>query len=227
MSKDELDEHDEFAEYDGAYVLGALSGEERAAFEVHLTGCERCRAAVAELADLPGLLATVPAADFPHSREPVGDPVVTLLATARARRRRQRWFTAVGAAAAAAVIVVVTVVVTHTASSAPKPNAAPPALAMSAVVPAPIHATIQVTPVAWGTSIRLQCTYDEEPSYPNDEQYALIVRTRAGQTENLGSWGLVPGKVTNFPAGTALHKADIKSISVDTADGTTLLQLQY
>jgi Putative zinc-finger len=226
VSTDGLDEHDEFAEYDGAYILGALSDEERDAFEAHLIGCERCQAAVAELADLPGLLATVPAADFPHSRKPASDPVVTLLATARARRRRQRWFTAVGAAAAAAVIIVVTAVLTHTSSSAPKPTAAGPALAMSAVVPAPIHATVQVTPVAWGTSIRLQCTYDEEPTYPN-EQYTLVVRTRAGQTENLGTWGLVPGKVTNFPAGTALHKADIKSIAVDTADGTTLLQLQY
>lgn len=48
---------DEFATYDAAYVLGALSPEDRQAFEEHLQECDRCAAAVRELAGLPGLLA--------------------------------------------------------------------------------------------------------------------------------------------------------------------------
>lgn len=48
---------DEFATYDAAYVLGALSPEDRQAFEQHLQECDRCAAAVRELAGLPGLLA--------------------------------------------------------------------------------------------------------------------------------------------------------------------------
>jgi len=46
----------EYAHDDGAYVLGALSPAERAAFERHMADCPACREAVAEIAVLPGLL---------------------------------------------------------------------------------------------------------------------------------------------------------------------------
>ena len=51
---------DAYAEWDAAYVLGALSGPERVEYEAHLAGCPRCQAAVAELAGVPGLLAQLP-----------------------------------------------------------------------------------------------------------------------------------------------------------------------
>ena len=54
---------DPFVTYDAAYVLGALSPQDRAAFEEHLRGCAQCAAAVAELAGVPGLLARVSADD--------------------------------------------------------------------------------------------------------------------------------------------------------------------
>ena len=50
---------DRFAEWDAAYVLGALSPSDRRAYERHLAECDACRAAVAELAGLPGLLSTL------------------------------------------------------------------------------------------------------------------------------------------------------------------------
>jgi anti-sigma-K factor RskA len=40
----------------GAYVLGALSPEERRLFEEHLDGCALCTAELAEFADIPALL---------------------------------------------------------------------------------------------------------------------------------------------------------------------------
>lgn len=49
------DTHD-YAMWDAAYVLGALSCAERREFEAHLGICASCRAAVAELSDLPPLL---------------------------------------------------------------------------------------------------------------------------------------------------------------------------
>lgn len=51
---------DPFTTEAGAYVLGALSQQERAAFEVHLAGCSSCRADVAGVAGLPSLLDRVP-----------------------------------------------------------------------------------------------------------------------------------------------------------------------
>lgn len=47
---------DDFAMWDAAYVLGSLCSAERRQFEAHLGVCASCRAAVAELSDLPALL---------------------------------------------------------------------------------------------------------------------------------------------------------------------------
>ena len=56
---------DPFEHEDAAYVLGALSHEDRLAYEEHLRTCARCSAAVAELAVLPGLLARLPGLPAP------------------------------------------------------------------------------------------------------------------------------------------------------------------
>ena len=47
---------DDVAEWDAAYVLGALSREDRRAFEVFLAGNPERAAALTELAGLPGIL---------------------------------------------------------------------------------------------------------------------------------------------------------------------------
>lgn len=59
---------------DAAYVLGALSPVERAAFERHLAACASCRDAVAELAVLPGLLGRLDVATAEALA--VDDPIV-------------------------------------------------------------------------------------------------------------------------------------------------------
>jgi hypothetical protein len=54
---------DKFAQWDAAYVLGALSPADRREYEEHLASCPACQAAVSELAGMPGLLAQVSPAD--------------------------------------------------------------------------------------------------------------------------------------------------------------------
>lgn len=44
-------------ELSAAYALDALDGDERRAFEAHLGGCERCRAAVADFSETAALMA--------------------------------------------------------------------------------------------------------------------------------------------------------------------------
>ena len=79
-------DHAAFADWDGAYVLGALTPADRRAYEEHLDGCVRCRAAIGELASIPGLLArTTPPDD--DSAGPPAD-LVDLVAARRDRRRR-------------------------------------------------------------------------------------------------------------------------------------------
>jgi len=89
----------------GGYVLGALEPAERADFEEHLAGCERCQAEVAELRGLPALLeqAAPPVEVPPWLRER------TFAAVERAaaqQRRRRRLRLALTAAAACLVLVV-------------------------------------------------------------------------------------------------------------------------
>lgn len=116
---------DQYAEWDAAYVLGALSPSDRRAYERHLTECDACRAAVAELAGMPGLLSTLsPAhaeslveegpgtdlADGGLARPGVGPEaatgnVVPLASLARAARRSRFRRRTLGAVAASALAV--------------------------------------------------------------------------------------------------------------------------
>ena len=97
----------EHSHLDGAYVLGALTPEERLEFERHLRACPACARAVQQLAGLPGLLSQV-SADVLESApapEPVPDTLLpALVREVRRGRRRRHW--AVGLAAAAAVVTV-------------------------------------------------------------------------------------------------------------------------
>ncbi|HEY6100635.1 MAG TPA: zf-HC2 domain-containing protein, partial [Anaeromyxobacter sp.] len=60
------DDHFEFEESAGAYVLRALGDDETRAFEAHMEGCERCRDDVARL--------RVAADALPASAPPVAPP---------------------------------------------------------------------------------------------------------------------------------------------------------
>lgn len=113
-----MNEQDHDTDLAGAYVLDALSPEERNAFVSHLQGCATCRAEVAELRRvvdvLPLTCDLVEPRDTVRNRllnavgeEPSRPPVVT---AARDRIVRPRWWTgarigtaALGVAAAAAI----------------------------------------------------------------------------------------------------------------------------
>jgi len=114
---------DKFAQWDAAYVLGALSPAERREFEEHLATCPHCQAAVSELAGMPGLLAQVSPADAamlsmavdndagPSETAPATDPEAELIEPGppsfllpkmikKARSRRRRMVAAVAGIAA-------------------------------------------------------------------------------------------------------------------------------
>ena len=103
------------------YVLGALTPEERYAFERHREICSACDADVRDFAGLPGLLARISDQDVPiaggelsDSHEPGGDgdaPAVphlllpALLGEVHRRRRTSRWRTMAARLAAACLAV--------------------------------------------------------------------------------------------------------------------------
>ena len=223
----------EYADRDGAYVLGSLSGAERLEFERHLGSCQECDRAVRRMAGLPGLLGRVDATvldglDGLDPSEPVPDTLLPRVhrATRRAGRRR---LVAVAAAAAvvAAGLTVGVAVATGPEQAPPAPAAAAPvALPMSPVGDVPVRADLALEPVTWGTRLDLDCTY-RPAAYerlPKQMTYVLFVRTRDGRVEQVGTWRSLEGRRMRLTAATAASRADIASVEVRTPQGQPVLR---
>jgi anti-sigma-K factor RskA len=113
----DLNPDDERHLLSGAYVLDALEANERAAYEEHLVGCDRCQAEVAELRDAAAQLgvavAEQPPADLKTrilaevDRTPQDEPVAPVVDLAQhLERRSPRIFQAAAAVLAILAIAV-------------------------------------------------------------------------------------------------------------------------
>jgi hypothetical protein len=229
----------EFAHFDGAYVLGALSPSERSDYQAHLSGCADCTRAVQELAGLPGLLARVPADVLePRADEPLPDTLLPALVREVRRTRRRRGWAVAGAAAAAAVVVgggslVLGLSLDHGESdlAGPAPSATasePVGRPMVSVGSDPMSADLALTSVAWGTRLDLTCSYPA-PAGPWEEPepwtYVMVVRTRNGRVEQVATWRALPGKTMRLAAATAASQEDIASVEIRTSGGEAVLTL--
>jgi hypothetical protein len=226
-----------FEHADGAYVLGALSAAERLAFERHLAGCDACTARVRQLAGLPGLLGRVGAEVLEDTELPDLPPTLLPALATRVRRdqRRRTALTALVAAAATAAVVGLGAValdaVRDDRAPSTTPTATPTADAGTAMSPVggaavPVRANLTLEDVAWGTRIGLLCTYDPEAveyELPAEVTYLLVVTTRDGGTEQIGTWRSIGGRTMRLEAGTATRQEDIASVEVRTTDGRVVL----
>jgi len=110
-------DHPRFADWDAAYVVGALSASDRRLYEEHLEDCPQCREALADLAPTLGLLARVspdraealldgaagPGGAAVSGPDPAGRAQLVAVGTRLTRRRRTVvWGSVVAAAAAVA-----------------------------------------------------------------------------------------------------------------------------
>ncbi|NHN56680.1 zf-HC2 domain-containing protein [Calidifontibacter sp. DB0510] len=224
-----MNEHDDLAQWDAAYVLGALSSAERAAFERHLPGCEVCTRAVADLAAMPGLLGRLDAASAYEllggtHEEPPADLGQRLQAAARdelrARRRRHTASWGIGAVAAAAAILAAVVIPGQVGERAP----AAPAVAMSQVVPGPLDASVRLTAKPWGTEVRMDCRYATGSGAP--VTYGLYVVDAAGNASQISTWSALPGKPASLTAATALPRNGIQQVQVRTMSGAVILRAE-
>ena len=232
---------------DGAYVLGALSPEDRLAFERHLPDCDACARSVRELAGLPGLMARVPAATVEADDAPLPVPDTLLPALIRRSRRsaRRRTWVVAGLVAAAAVVLggaIGAATLGGTDGDDGAPSAAPPASPsapapttaapreMEPVGEEPIAVSVSMTEVGWGTRLDMTCRYAEgKGGRGGAEQppaYAMFVTRTDGTIEQVASWKGLPGKTMQLVAATAASRADIKDVFVRAADGTEVLWLE-
>ncbi|MEV0152954.1 zf-HC2 domain-containing protein [Micromonospora sp. NPDC050686] len=220
----------EFAHDDGAYVLGALTPGERAAYERHLTSCATCRAAVAEIAVLPGLLGRLDAAalaEFLPAAEDTRVPALLAAATERRRRERsgvRRRYALTGLVAAALALVVGVAVAGLLRPAAP-PAAAPVRMVAMTPVAAgvPVHAEIGLTGTEWGTEVTMRCGYDATAGYHKAYAFRLVAHGPDGQTEQLGSWLAAPGDDLRLTGATRFTGAELVRLELTRADGTPVL----
>lgn len=228
---------DEFALYDAAYVLGALSPSERREFEHHLKGCAACASAVGELAGLPGLMSKVSVEELTAEVEPPPETLLPSLARAVRRERGRRRLTVGAAAAAAAAVIAVGAVALSGPDSPTRPPPAPFAsgsstasgsanLALSAVVPSPVTASARLVDMAWGTRIDLTCAYSATGSFPADGlPYALVVVDRSGTAQQVATWMALPDRELRVPGASSLARQDIAAVEIRTLSGRAILRL--
>jgi len=226
---------DEFAMYDAAYVLGALSPADRRDFESHLAVCTACAGSVAELAGLPGLMSRVSLDQLTAEPEPVPETLLPSLARAVRRERGRRRLVAGTSAAAAACLIAVGAVSLLTDSESPtrppvtasaptRPGTADRAL--TAVIPSPVTASARLVDMAWGTRIDLTCSYRAQGLYPNKQvPYAMVVIDRRGVAEQVATWKTLPNQTLTVMGASSRDRKDIAAVEIRMLSGRTILRL--
>jgi hypothetical protein len=230
-------DHPLFAEWDAAYVLGALSPAERREFEDHLEECDKCRSAVTELSALPGLLGRIDDArafalledSEPDAGAIDAGPPADLVARIQNRERRDRIRRRIGMGAALAAAAAIAAVLALVLPPALTPTVQPTLAAMLTPTASdvPVQASIELTSLAWGTRIEMDCSY--HPLAPGPDggygpaEYAMWVVDRDGAETPLSTWSAAPDSTVSVTAGTALALADIAEVEVRTAAGDRVL----
>ncbi len=146
----------EWRESLGAYALGHLPEEERAAMAAHLEGCAPCRE---ELDELESVARVMPLADPDRFADPalpppgLGDRVVaTIAAERRSTRRRRRFRLGLafgGAAAAAAAAVLAIFVLAGGSGRVPEQHVS------FAALPSGMRIDATLAPRGYGTEIQM------------------------------------------------------------------------
>jgi hypothetical protein len=230
---------DRYAEWDAAYVLGALSATERHEFEEHLAGCDECSRSVAEFAAMPGILGALPRDEAlslldderaPGSAESWAAPVAPLphllptLATRVRRTRRRRLGAIVAGSLAAAAVVAGAIAVPAVLPG----RHATTEVALRPAVPSPLSATVDFTTESWGTSIRMKCAYQGERagSGSTDDttyRYGLYVTDRAGDTMRVATWTADPGSDVDAAGSVDTVLGQLRRVEVRNEDSGAVL----
>jgi hypothetical protein len=237
-------DHARVTEWDAAYVLGALSPAERRDYEEHLEDCDRCRAAVAELMALPGLLGRIddarafalleaePAEDAGDAGPAPADPqpsttdlVARIRAAERSRRIRRILVSTAGLAAAAALATVLTLAIPPLLSPTPMPDAVASFSSASGEA-IDVDMFVKLTSADWGTRLEMDCYYhptgDADGGYGAAE-YSLWVVGTDGSERSVSTWTSTPGGEVVLDAATATPIDEISQLDLRSVDGEVVL----
>jgi hypothetical protein len=220
---------DDLAEWDAAYVLGALSLEDRRTYENYLAANPPRASELTDLAGMPGILkalsrdeavALTDLAGAPPVERPDNIASLAQAAAKRQQRSRRSWLAAAVASAAALLIAGGIVGATVFPDSG-----APQTVAMQAMQPTPrggLTAELAVTEKKWGTELNWACQYTKDWSR-NVKSYDIVVTTHDGAQQAVGSWKPAGDEATGLSAATSIPTAQIRTVDIrETGSGEPL-----
>ena len=214
--------NDNIAEWEAAYALGALSPEDRRAYEQYLQSHPGTE--TNEFADMPAILdALSPEEALALLDEDAG---VTSLAEASARRERRKRGLRLAAAAgiAAAFLAIGAVVGANVWSNggATSTVAMPQLQPMAPGAREGVTASLAVTQKGWGTRLDWQCSYTKD--WAKDvASYDLVVITKDGAQTVVASWKPSGDDAAGLAAATNISTASIRSVEIRAAGTPTPL----
>jgi hypothetical protein len=225
---------DPFKDWDAAYVLGALSHEERREFENHLTHCDECTSAVSLFAGLPGFLGkidskTAVALLDGATTDPLHDSgdeslfLQKLAKRAEQERRKGKLRQTIGIVAAAIIAIsvgVTTGVLVHSSNNVGTSGAIAISTAMriTNLQPQVMTASLRITSKAWGSRFDWNCSYSAAPRYgQSSTSYDLAVIDTFGKRSVIATWSSSGSKAVGLAATTALAQSQIKSVEITLA----------
>jgi hypothetical protein len=191
---------DDIAQWDAAYVLGALSHEDRHAYEGYLAANPERAAALIEVTDVTHALNAL-------SRE----EAVALIEPRRRLTHRTLASATLGAAAANAIGAGVGS--TPFSASAPRQTGAVALTAMQSTAHGGINAALAVTAERWGTRLDWTCEYTAHWA-KKVASYDIVVTTAEGVECAVGAWNPAGDQTTGLAAWTPIPVTKIRSVDI-------------
>jgi hypothetical protein len=218
---------DPYREWDAAYLLGALSANDRRAYEEHLRTCDECSAEVASLAGVPGMLAVLPEDRALATITTIPPNLLPGLVRSVQRDTRKRRIRLGGlmAGIAAAAAVIGAVVAIPLSREEPQGDY----VVLAQTVSSKLSADARLVPERWGTTIEISCRYDELAT-PSERArgYELYVTGPSGKAQLLASWTAAPGTTVKPAATTKLQRGEIRALDIRSSEtGRVLLAVHF
>jgi acyl-coenzyme A thioesterase PaaI-like protein len=218
---------DPYREWDAAYLLGALSPQDRRAYEEHLQTCDECSADVASLAGVPDALAALPddRALATITATPPNLLPGLVRAVQRDTRKRRIRIGAVMAGVAATAAAVSAVVAVPLSREEPQGDY----VVLAQTVASKLSADARLVPERWGTTIEISCRYDELAT-PSERArgYELYVTDTTGKAQLIASWTAAPGTTVKPAATTKLRRNEIRALDIRSSEtGRVLLAVHF